>query len=560
MKYFVKWYVPIVLLIFCSSCSPKKSSSDGLQHRTNTVVVGIGSDVDTFNPVFAQDVTAGEIGELIYPSLVRAMFDSGSGTLYYTPMLARNWESRNNGRDIVFHLRTDAVWADSVRMTARDVQFSYEVYGDSEVGSVRRNVLDRLKRDDAGTLDIRRSIELVNDSTVIFHFERPAPSQLHDAGLPLLPAHIFDTIPRRDIRTHAINREPVGAGAFDLSSWKPGEEITLVSNPLSVLPMPAKLDRLVFRVLPDHGSRFSQLKSGAIDIMTDLSPSEARELAVSDLPIHVIIAPARRYQFVGWNNIDGTEYAASEGKNILPHRLFGSIRTRTALTMAINRQSIRRALVEEFGLESIGPVSPMFRYAYNDSIQPIPFDPAAARELLKQDGWVDIDNDGILEKGAAKFSFELSIPAGSQFTLELASIIQEQLRDVNIAAEIHQVEASVFWQRMMEKKFDAFIGGFEVSLRLKMTMFWGSDLRKSPFNLVSYRNRHVDRLMSEAESMENEVDAAQLWRKFQKILADEQPCTFLFWENNVIGMNKRIKGANISVLGTASGAWEWSTE
>jgi peptide/nickel transport system substrate-binding protein len=560
MKYFVKWCVPIVFLMYCSSCSPKKSSADGSPHRTNTVVIGIGSDVDTFNPVFAQDVTAGEIGALMYPSLVKAMFDSGSGTLYYAPMLARNWEYVNNGHDIVFHLRTDAVWADSVRITARDVQFSYEVYGDIDIASVRRNVLDRLKKDDAGNFDIRRSVKIVNDSTVTFHFERPAPSQLHDAGLPLLPAHIFDTIPRREIRTHAINRKPVGAGPFSLSSWKPGEEISLISNPLSVLPMPAKLDRLVFRVLPDHGSRFAQLKSCAIDIMSDLSPPEARELAASALPVHVVIAPARRYQFVGWNNIDGTVYAASGGKNILPHRLFGSIKTRTALTMAINRQSIRRALLEEYGLESIGPVSPIFRYAYNDSIRPVPFDPAAARELLKQDGWMDTDNDGILEKGTTKFSFALTIPAGSQFTLELATIIQKQLRDVHIAAEIHQVEASVFWQKMMEKKFDAFIGGFEVSLRLKMTMFWGSDLRKSPFNLVSYRNRYVDQLLNEAESQGNEADAAPLWQEFQAILAKDQPCTFLFWENNVIGVNKRIKGANISILGTTSGAWEWSTE
>lgn len=531
-----------------------------MPHRTNTVVIGIGSDIDTFNPVFAQDVTAGEIGALIFPSLVKAMFDSGSGMLYYIPAFARNWEYVNNGRDIVFHLRTDAVWADSVRMTARDVQFSYEIYGHNEVGSVRRNVLDRLKKDDAGNLDIRRSIEIVNDSTVTFHFERPSPSQLHDAGLPLIPAHIFDTIPQKSIRTHAINRKPVGAGPFALSSWKPGEEISMVSNPLSVLPMPAKLDRLVFRVLPDHGSRFAQLKSGAIDIMTDLSPPEARELAASALPVDVIVAPARRYQFVGWNNIDGTVYAASEGKNIQPHRLFGSIKTRTAMTMAINRQSIRRVLLEEYGSESIGPVSPMFRFAYNDSIQPLPFDPAAARALLAQDGWVDTDNDGVLEKGKTKFSFVLTIPAGSQFTLELAGIIQKQLRDVNIAAEIQQVEASVFWQKMMEKKFDAFIGGFEVSLRLKMTMFWGSNLRKNPFNLMSYRNRHVDRLLNEAESNGNEIDTAPLWKEFQAILAEDQPCTFLFWENNVIGVNKRIKGVNISILGTTSGAWEWSTE
>jgi peptide/nickel transport system substrate-binding protein len=236
------------------------------------------------------------------------------------------------------------------------------------------------------------------------------------------------------------------------------------------------------------------------------------------------------------------------------------MKVRNALTLAIDRKSIVKALLAQFGQEAIGPVSPIFHYAYNDTLRPMPFDPTAALSLLAQEGWEDKEGDGVLKKGKRKYSFALTIPAGSQFTLELANIIQKQLRDVKIAAQIQQVEESVFWQQLMEKKFDAFIGGFEVPLQLQLTMFWGSDLRKYPFNLVSFRDPHVDRILKATESVGKESEAAPFWKEFQVILAEEQPCTFLFWENNVIGVNKRVIGTNFSILGTTYRAWEWSTE
>ncbi len=345
-----------------------------------------------------------------------------------------------------------------------------------------------------------------------------------------------------------------------LTGWKPGQEIVLSSYAQSVLPRPAALDQLVFRILPDHGSRFAHLKSGEIDLMTDVTPAEAKEIEESNLAIRVIATPARRFQFIGWNNIDGKQYASSSSKTIQSHRLFGSSTVRKAMTMAINRKSIVNVFLSHFGREAIGPVSPIFRPAYNDTLNPLPFDPSAALKLLQGEGWNDNDRDGILEKGSMKFTFDLTIPAGSQFNLELANIIEKQLRDIKVKVNIKQVEESVFWQQMVEKQFDAFVGGFEVPLQLQLSMFWGSDLEASPFNFVSFRNSRVDQLMTEAESSGLTDESAKKWKEIQAILYETQPCTFLFWENTVIGVNKRVEKADISILGTTYRAWEWSAK
>jgi peptide/nickel transport system substrate-binding protein len=560
MKVVALKYFSISLFFLLASCSPNSKTPQNISREKNIAVIGVASDIENINPVFAEEETAGEIGELIFPSLVTAEFDTVRGMLRYYPMLARSWDYADGKSDVIFHLRTDAAWSDGVPVTAKDVQFSYVLYADTLLPSVRQDELDELQKGENGILDVKKSIEVLNDSTVIFHFQRFSPAQFSDAGLPILPKHILDSIPESELRNASFNRNPIGAGPFSVAEWKQSDEVVLASNRSSVLPGPAKLDQLVFRILPDHGSRFEALKSGEIDLMTDLDTREALELTSSRLPIRVVTTPERQYQFVGWNNIDGYEYSKSNGAVIRPNELFGDVRVRRALTMAIDRKSIVTALLSSYGRVAFGPVAPIFRQAYDDALQPLPFDPAAASQLLKQDGWEDKDNEGVLKKGNTKFSFELTIPSDSPFTLDLANIIQQQLRNIKVEAKINQVEESVFWQRLNNKKFDAFIGGFEVPLRIEMSEFWNSDLKKNPFNMVSYRNPQVDLILQKAESETPGDRANGLWKKFQVILSHDQPCTFLFWEKNVIGVSDRIVGTHFSVLGTTDHAWDWSTK
>jgi peptide/nickel transport system substrate-binding protein len=121
----------IFLISILVSCSRRQEQSD-------VVIIAIEGDVDSFNPLFAEDVIAGEINDLLYPALVGSDFDSESGELIYTPLLARSWASDASGHDLTFHLVSDARWSDDIPITAKDVQLSYKLYGDTEVASVRQ--------------------------------------------------------------------------------------------------------------------------------------------------------------------------------------------------------------------------------------------------------------------------------------------------------------------------------------------------------------------------------------------------------------------------------------
>ncbi len=545
--------IPLVATILIAGCG--KQSSPSLQRP---IVVAVEGDIDSFNPLFAEEQISGEINDLLYPALVGSEFDRSRGALTYTPMLARSWEYADGGRSITFHLLSGALWSDGASVTAKDVKTSFVLYGNEEVASVRQSSVEALKTKD-GRPDPDQSILIVDDTTIIFHFERAYAGQLFDAGLPILPSHVFGTVPLQELRTADVNQHPVSAGPFLLAEHTPLQEIVLVPNEKSVLPGPAKTT-IVFRVVPDYRTRIQQLSSGEVDVASGIRPEDANTLGTSAPDVRLISIAGRDYDFLGWNNINPEDFSSSGGKRITPHPLFGSSRVRRALTMAINRPEIVSAYLGTNGQVAFGGVSPLFRWAYNDTLSPLPFDPGTASRLLASEGWKVRDRDGVLLRKGKRFEFTLVIPTGNQLRMEIAAIIQKQLKDIGIQMNIRQVERGTFWQEVTARRYDAFLAGFSVPLQMQLDDLWGSDLARYPFNLAGFRNARVDRILEEARNLRNETDGADLWREFQVIVQKEQPYTFLFWINTVTGVNKRVRGADISVLGTTHHAWNWSTD
>lgn len=522
------------------------------------VTVAIEGDIDTFNPLFAREIVAGEINDLIFPRLIHPEFNATQGSLEFAPFLAKSWESSNGQRDVTFHLRTDFRWSDSVAVTARDVRFSFELYGDTIVASVRQSAVQNFRRTN-GKLEVGKSIDVLNDSTIVFHFEQARPGQLFDVGLPIIPAHIFSGIPRNEIRTSLHNKAPTTAGPFAIARWNPLQEVVLSPSRFPYEPFTPKLSQLVFKILPDYRTRVEQLISGEVDVVSGLRLEEA------DLPslypsITIISTVGRDYDFIGWNNIDPETYTQTAGREIKPHPLFGSSRVRRALTMAINRREIVKAYLGEHGQEAIGGVSPLFRWAYNDTLQPLPFDKAQAASILQKEGWRDSNGDGILDKHGMKFSFTLNLASGNQLRNLMATVIQQQLKDVKIEMKIEQVERGTFWNNLMQRSYDAWFAGFSVPLQMQLDDLWGSDLKKYPFNLAGFRHPRVDAILAEVRTLSDQTEGASLWKEFQTIVYDEQPYTFLFWINNITGVRTRVQGTHIGILGTTHNAWEWRVE
>lgn len=544
-----------VALLCCGllvSCGKKSGEKDPM---SETAVVALSGDADNLNPVVANSSTSADIQGNIYPTMFDVSFNTREGKLEFEPSLVTRWEFTNDGKDVVLHLRPDARWEDGILITPQDIKFSYELYGDPEVASPRRSYLESMIQTD-GKFDVDKSIEIIDDTTMVFHFTRQYPLQLFHLNLSPIPRHVYRNADRKTLRSNPANEHPVGAGPFKLEEWTRQQQIVVARNMNSKLPYPAKLERVIFRVISEPTTRLTELKKGAVDVMRPVYPEDVADIQESSPDIKLVTLPPRSYEYIGWMNIDAKEYHASGKKTIRPHPLFGDRRVRQALTYAINRKAILDDQLGPYGELAVTDFSPIFRWAIQHDLIPYPYEPDRAKQLLRSAGWSDSNGDGVLDKGGKNFEFTLYYNVGNKRREYVATIVQENLKQVGIKVNLQSVEPVVLYQNIEEKKYDAFVAGFSVGLAIDPSDRWG-DIN-SPFNNVAFSNRRVSELLKLGLHVPTERDAGPFWKEIQSILHQEQPCTFLYWIKDIVGQNRRLKRVNINILGVTDHMWEWT--
>ncbi|MBC8042941.1 MAG: ABC transporter substrate-binding protein [Rhizobacter sp.] len=515
-------------------------------------------DADNMNPIISQISSAADIWGLLFLRLTKSSFDTASGALTYKPSLATRWQMSPDNKSITYTMRTDAKWSDGKPITPADVKFSYELYGDTAIGSVRQQHLSEFVKDAKGNTDFDQAM-VITDTTITFNFDRPLSESLalFQTNLTPVPKHIWETVPRKEIRNSPYNSTPVTAGFYTLKKWTRQSEVILESNPTWNVPAPGKTPLITYRIIPEYTTRLTQLKTNAIDLTESITPADARPLEKENPNLKLRIAAGRAYDQVAWSNIDHELYNKT-GK-VKPHPLFGSKKVRQALTFAIDRQSIIEGFLGKYGRVAVAPISPAFKWAYNDALTPYPFDPEKAKALLKEEGW-KIGSGGILEKNGKKFSFSLVTNSGNPRRNYAATIVQQNLKNIGIECNVELSEAVVFFGKMRKREYDACLTGYQVGLQIDLKDAWGSDLKKSQFNSVGFQNKRIDELMAQGGAKLNAFDAAAEWKELQAIIHEEQPVTYLYWINPIHGFNRRITGEEVNIFGAQYNVEEWSID
>ena len=120
------------------------------------VVIGVSSDVENLNPLYAFGLLEGNIRELLFLSLVKHQWNEEMGDLDTYPLLAEKWEWSNDSTNIILFLRENLFWSDSTKLTAEDVVFSFDLYSDSEVNSTFYGGFENLFTDENQQIDLKR--------------------------------------------------------------------------------------------------------------------------------------------------------------------------------------------------------------------------------------------------------------------------------------------------------------------------------------------------------------------------------------------------------------------
>ncbi len=564
-------YIRILLalfILFTFACQKKDGEkSQGAQTNNalaTTLVLADRSDIDNFNPVISSTVPGSNAISMIYPGISTGTFDTANGYLVYEPAIAKSWTISPDFKSITYNLRGDVKWTDGTPFTSHDIKFSYELYGDTIIASARQDYLENLVKlkDKKGNptefVDFDKAILTPNDTTIIFNFEKPVAKHLIEfhTSLTPIPKHVWEKVDRKEFRSSELNSNPtVSCGPFKFKEWKRQQEFTVVSNPDYNVPAPGKIPTVTMRIIPEYTTQLTQLKMGAIDVMDGIKPEDAIKIEKENPEIDIRIVKYRSYSYLMLSNIDCEAY---QQKQIKPHPLFGSKKTRLAIAMAIDREKILDGYYfGKYAELMTSPISPAFKWAFNSDIKPYPYDPKRAKELLAEDGW-KIGSDGILEKDGRKFSFTLVISKGATAGEYMAPIIQQSLKELGIECKIETLEFNVFVEKGRKHQLDASLNGLSVGLEIDLAPTFGSDLSKAAFNSAGYINKRVDELNKIAHSKLLREEAAPYWKEFQQIFYDDVPFVPMFWGSRIVGYNKRVIGENPDILSIYTDLDKWT--
>lgn len=489
------------------------------------IIRHLTAEPGTLNPITSTDAYASTINGYIYESLLRR----DEKTLKLEPELAESWEISEDRLTFTFHLKKNVLWQDGKPFTARDVLFSFERIRDPRVDAAHlRNYYQDIEK-----------LDVLDDFTIRYRYRIPYFRALEFCGgIPIVPAHLFTEAD--DFNRHPIGRNPVGTGPYRLIRWDTGKEIVLVRNERYWGSRP-HLDRVVFKVITETTVAFQVLKKGGLDLAS-LRPiqwvrqTQGRRFEENFQKIKYY---QPTYSYIGWN---------------MRRPLFEDRRVRQAMTMLVDRETILKKIL--FGLGTV--VSGTFYInspEYNQRIKPLPYDPAGAVALLREAGWRQTDSNGILIWDGIPFRFEFLIPSGSKFGEQIATILQENLKQVGIRMEIRKLEWAVFIQRIQAHNFDACTMGWSLSWESDPYQLWHSSQIERGSNFVGFRSEEADRIIETARQEFDLEKRIPLYHRFHEILHEEQPYTFLFTAEALVAVSRRFENVNVYPMGLYPLEW-----
>lgn len=512
----------LIFLILIAACGEARLvPHDHLRLR-------LGAEPDTLNPLLAVDAYSSNVNGDIYDTLVERDRD----TLEYKPKMASRWEVSADNKVFTFYIRPGIVWEDGQPFTAHDVVFSFNAIMDKRVMAPHLKVYYQ---------DIAE-VKAIDDLTVQFVFAKVYYKALTFAGeIQLLPRHVWEK-ELDHMAESRYSRAPVGLGPYKFKEWQTGKKIILERNEKYWGRKP-EIKTVEYRIIHDDKIALQLLKKGDLDFF-GLSTLQWARLTGSDAfnaRFQKIKYPSAGYSYIGWNTT---------------RQPFTDVRVRTAMTMMVDRLKISQKLY--FGLAEpiTGPFAP-FSKQYNSEVKLLPYDPAAAVKLLNDAGWKDSDGDGVLDKDGKKFEFEFFIPSGSP-SEKIAVIFKEDLRKIGVIMTISTMEWAAFLEKINKKDFTATSLGWSASIDSDPYQVWHSSQAKSEggSNFVSFMNDKADKLMDQARITFEEEARNRYFHEIHRLIADEQPYTFLFNVPAMAAVSNRFGNVIVHKMGIDPLEWQ----
>jgi peptide/nickel transport system substrate-binding protein len=431
--------------------------------------------------------------------------------LNVVPQLAHDWEVSDDGLDYTFYLEEGVTFHDGTPFNADAVKFTFERILDPEFGSPF-----------LGDYSMIDSIEVVDDFTVIFHLQYPHGPFVRRLGVGQASIISPTAVEQwgEDFGSHAV-----GTGPFKLEEYVPNERVVLVRNE-DYWQGPPPLEKITFTFISEEQARISALLAGDTDFEETVPPSMV-SMVEADPNMVIERGPTLMPEWIGFN------VEASPVDDPLVRKAFG---------YAIDMDTIIEEVFLGVGVRSTQPVAPAV-FGYDESIQPIPYDPEQARQLLAQAGWEDTDGDGVVDKNGQPLKVELLVMPLTEIQ-RMGEAVQSYLAGVGVEMSIRMEDWGAFLADVAVGNTQMFVLGQENPMAdadmTLMQCLHSSAIDAS--NMFRYSNPEFDSLIEQERREMDQEKRMALMQEAISLVMDDMPLIPTFVRENLMAHNKSVKG------------------
>jgi peptide/nickel transport system substrate-binding protein len=488
----------------------------GQASAQKTLVIAIAADPTGYDPEAVQNNTSGFVMATVFDSLVKYK----PGSVDVEPGLAESWDVSEDGLTYTFHLRKGVTFHDGTPFNAPNyVKTIKRLLDKSDPDSIfNTGPVESFIDDTYGAV---ASYAATDDNTVVFKFKEvsgPFTTNLAMVWNGVVSPTAVSKF-KKDFRNN-----PVGTGPFIFKEHRQGDQIILDANPNYWGGKP-KVDRIVFKVIPDAQAALLAIKRGDVHILADVSTQTVPAVR-DDANLVVLSQPGLAVSGIALPN---------------DIKFFADKRVRQALNYAVDKDTLNKSLYKGLAETMTSPL-PSSQWGFDPSLKGYAYDPDKAKKMLADAGYPNGFECELLSYSSPR-GYN---PAGA----ELAVAIQGYLQKVGVKVNIRKQEMGAFLAEVRSGKYDK--GMF--------TTGWSGDngdpdnflypLFASPSMPVGdtahYKNAEADKLMLDGRQTADHAKRIDIYKKAQPIILDDAPWIFV---NSVLQTRvarKEVKGFQLN--------------
>lgn len=419
------------------------------------------------------------------------------------PELAESWNVSDDGKVWTFNLRKGVKFHDGTPFNA-----------DAAINNMNRLLNHPNKGDVKNTYGEIEEISKVDEYTIQFKHKNiipDFPSRISYHNSAIFSLSSFDE------KGNLI--KPIGTGPFIFKDYVKDDCIIIEKNK-DYWGKEPKLEKVVFKYIPDPSTRLAALENGEIDVIADVGavmPEQAISIKNNDeLELKTKTVATTHYLHFNKNGI------------------FKDDRLIQSVSMSFDREKLINSVLEGYGIPAKSVITPLATYWLNNNVAP-KYDIEEAKKLAKQ----------ALNGNNPQVKIVLNTGIAKRWPYKpIAEILQQRLAEIGLDVNIEMVDGGLWSKKLKAGDYDITIAPYTLMTGEPNFFFGNIMLTEGNLNknrCYGYSNKEVDELIKKAAIEKDKEKRKKIYFKLQEIAALEGPAIPIYHDVTIYAVNKKVK-------------------